>query len=114
MTHWSVLVPPATGLSVPFVGLVAMSTSGDPAPVPPVQSMKIGVAALCGTPTAMSLHVGAAPSAVAGPKTSASGASTAAVHFHRARLITRRRSQIRRGEVKRPRLGAEPERRVLV
>jgi hypothetical protein len=49
----------------------------------------------------MSLHVGAAPSAVAGPNASASGASTAAVHFHLTRLITRRRSQIRRGEVKR-------------
>ena len=96
------LVPPATGLSVPFVGLVAMRTSGDPVPVPPVQSMKIGVAALCGTLTAMSLHVGAAPSAVAGPTTSASGASTAAVHFHRARLITRRRSQIRPGPSQAP------------
>src|SRR4051794_845606 len=89
-----------------------MRTSGDPAPVPPVQSMKIGVAALCGTPRAMSLAVGAAPSAVAGTKTGARGASTAAVPCRGARLIPRRRSQIRRGQVK-P-LRAEPERRVLV
>ncbi len=60
VTHWSVLVWAEGGLTVPFVGLLVTNTSGDPAPEPPVQSMKIGVAALCGTPTFMSLQVGAA------------------------------------------------------
>jgi hypothetical protein len=60
VTHWSVLVPPAAGLSVPLVGLEKIRTSGEPVPVPPEHSMKMGVAALCGMPTFMSLQVGAA------------------------------------------------------
>ena len=41
-------------LTVPFDGLVATSTSGNPTPVPPAQSMKMGVDELCGT---LDLHV---------------------------------------------------------
>src|SRR3954452_4507741 len=84
---------------VPLVGAETMSTSGEPVPVPPAQSMKIGVAALCGTPTFMSLQVGAAACAAAGVSAIATGTSATAFHL-RARLNTRRRSHMRGGGVK--------------